>query len=151
MAIRRWDPLRDLVRLQQNMNRMFEDALAQSSATVGSDGGGGGAWQPPMDLFEESQRFVLRVDLPGIAASDVEGRGEAERLVLRGHRKADENVARDAYLRVERPSGTFALQVALPPSVDSGRIQASQRDGVLEVVLPKKTEELPGRIEVAGA
>ena len=91
---------------------------------------------------------MLRADLPGVGADAVEIEVEAEALVLRGERKTDATVPRESYLRVERPHGKFSIQVTLPPSVDRSAIRASARDGVLEVVLPKKEERAPGRMKI---
>jgi len=148
MAIQRWDPRRDLLDLQDRVSRLFEEALSRSGGGV--DGSAPvGAWKPPMDLFEEGHRYVLRADLPGVDASDVELHVEGGRLVLRGERRADAGVARESYLRVERPYGAFSAQVALPPSVDAGGIRATHRNGVIEIVLPKRKEAGASRIDVA--
>jgi HSP20 family protein len=148
MAIQRWNPRRDLARLQVDVNRMFEEVLGRSGAPDGAESARPGNWTPPLDLFEESGHFVLRADLPGLSPADVEIRIEQDRLLLTGERKSD----REAYLRMERPFGRFCAQVALPPSVDHERIHANHCNGVLEVVLPKKkkTDEAPSRIEVFG-
>lgn len=148
MAIQRWDPLKDLLQLRETMNRMFEDALARSSAG-GSDAIGTAAWTPPLDLLEEARRYVLRADLPGVESADLEVKVEDGRLTLRGQRKPDAELAHDAYLRIERPSGPFTLQLAIPPSVDAQQIEARHHNGVLEVVLPKRDAELSARINVA--
>jgi HSP20 family protein len=147
MAIQRWDPQRDLVRLQDNVNRMFEEVLGRSTAPDGGDRARPGDWRPPLDLCEEAGRFVLRADLPGVAPTDVEIRIEEGSLVLAGERRTEQ----EAYLRLERPFGPFSARVALPPSVDHDRIQANHHNGVLEVVLPKKREEAPSHIEVGGS
>jgi HSP20 family protein len=149
MAIQRWDPLRDLVQLQEKMNSMFEEALSRTVGPDGSDSATSAAWKPPLDLFEEPERYVLRADLPGISASDVQVQVEDGTLNLRGERKLDANVSREAYLRVERPYGRFSVQISLPPSVDQNGIEASHRNGVIEVVLPKKKESVPSRIEIS--
>jgi HSP20 family protein len=146
MAIQRWDPQRDLVQLQGHVNRMFEEVLGRSTSPDGGDRARPGDWRPPLDLFEEAGHFVLRADLPGVPPSDVEIRIEDNRLVLAGERKPEQQ----SYLRMERPFGRFSARVALPPSVDRNRIHANHRNGVLEIVLPKKREEGPSRIEVAG-
>jgi HSP20 family protein len=145
MAIQKWDPQRDLVRLQDNVNRMFEEVLGRSAAPDGGDRARPGDWKPPLDLFEEAGHYVLRADIPGVPPSDVEIRIEEGKLTLSGERKSDHA----AYLRLERPFGRFSAQVALPPSVDRERIHANHRNGVLEIVIPKKREEAPSRIEVA--
>jgi HSP20 family protein len=146
MAIQSWDPLRDLLQLQEKMNRLFEDALARSSGSTETLAAS--AWRPRMDLHEESRRYVLRADLPGISGSEVDIQVEEGSLVLRGERRMDPAVDRQAYLRVERPFGRFVAQIALPPSVDSQQIQATYRNGVLEVILPKRPTEGAGRVSV---
>ena len=146
MAIQRVDPVRDLVELQNKVNRLFEDTRSRSGSPEGMESTG---WRPSMDLFEAEDNYVLRADVPGVAAGGVEIHVENGRLHLRGERKMDATVARDAYLRVERPYGRFAVQVSLPPSVDRQGIRASHRGGVVEVLLPKKKEEAARHVEVS--
>ena len=145
MAIQRWDPQRDLVRLQENVKQMFEEVLGRSSSLGAAEPTAPGRWRPPLDLFEEAGHYVLRADLPGVMASEVEIKISNGNLILFGERKIDQ----EAYLRVERPSGRFSAQISLPPSVDRDRIQANHRNGVLEVVLPKRKHEQSSQIEVA--
>ncbi|HET9298633.1 MAG TPA: Hsp20/alpha crystallin family protein [Candidatus Polarisedimenticolaceae bacterium] len=148
MAIQRWDPVRDLMALQERMNRLFDDAFARSSGPREVEDLASGGFRPPVDLFETADRYVLRVDLPGVTPGEVELQAEGTHLLLRGERKMDGEVGRDSFLRLERPYGPFALQIALPPSVDRTGIQAAHRDGVLEVTLPKRREDGPARIKV---
>ena len=145
MAIQRWDPQRDLVRLQENVKQMFEEVLGRSSWQSSAERTTPADWRPPLDLLEEPGHYLLRADLPGVAASDVELKIENGTLLVYGERKIDQA----AYLRMERPAGRFSAQIALPPSVDRHGIHANHCNGVLEVVLPKRKEEVPSRIEVA--
>jgi len=147
MAIQRWDPRRDLVELQRRMKEMFDEALSRSAGGEGD--APGGAWKPPLDLFEEAQRYVLRADLPGVTPGDVELQVENGKLTIRGERRIDSGIARESYLRVERPHGPFAAQIQLPASVDAEAIQAIHRDGVIEVILPKRKTSTPSRIEIS--
>jgi len=150
MAIQRWDPLRDLIRLRDRVNEMFEETLSRSTPPGGAEAIESMGWRPAVDLFEEADRYLLRADLPGVTAQDVDVQIEDGHLVLRGERRMDTTVEREAYLRVERPYGRFRTQIALPPSVDRNRIQARHRNGVLEVTLPKKKNEPGiGRIDVS--
>ncbi len=149
MAIQRWDPLRDLLDLQDR----DEPPVRRRARALGGGVDGAalaGAWKPPIDLFEETDRYVLRADLPGVDVADVELQVEDGRLVLRGERRADAGVAREAYLRVERPHGPFALHRSRcrPRSMRTGS-EATHRNGVLEIVLPKRKEAGASRIEVA--
>lgn len=151
MAIQRWDPVRDLIRLQETVNRLFEDVLGRSSSPGGEEDTVPGGWHPALDLIEESGRYVVRADLPGVAPGEVDVLVEKGHLVLRGERRNDQGVAMNSYLRIERPRGRFSARLHLPASVDTQRIEASQQNGVLEILLPKRQEETAGTIEVAGA
>jgi HSP20 family protein len=146
MAIQRWDPQRDLVRLQESVKQMFEEVLGRSSWQDPAERSTPADWNPALDLLEEPGHYLLRADLPGVAPSDVELKIENGNLFVYGERK----MAQASYLRMERPTGRFSARVALPPSVDHQKIQANHCNGVLEVTLPKRQEEPPSRIEVAG-
>ena len=149
MAIQRWDPIRDLMQLQERMNRLFEEALARSTVPGPNGTPAAAGWKPPLDLYEEPERYVLRVDLPGIGPGEVELRVEDGQLSLCGERRIDGAVPRDAYLRVERPHGRFQVQLTLPPSVDWSGIQATHGNGVLEISLPKRRERTVTRMPIA--
>jgi HSP20 family protein len=148
MAIQRWDPMRDLVDLQSRIRRLFDDALTEGGVESGEPGEAA-AWRPPLDLFEDGDRYVLRADLPGVAPGDVEIQIEDGTLVLRGERHEDAGVSREQFLRVERPHGRFAAQMALPPSVDRESIKAIHGNGVIEIVLPKRRPKAPKVVRVA--
>ena len=149
MAIQRWDPQRDMIELQGRMNRLFDDALSRSIGSEPAENVGSTAWRPPVDLIEEPARYVLRADLPGVGASDIEIQVEDGKLLLRGERRQDPGVSRESCLRVERPQGRFAVQITLPPSVRHTAIRATHRNGVVEVLMPKRKDEPPSRIEVS--
>jgi HSP20 family protein len=150
MAIQRWDPMRDLVDLQSRIRRLFDDALTQGGDESG-EYGETGSWRPAVDLFEDGDRYLLRADLPGVAPGDVEIHIEEDTLILRGARHEEAGVPREQFLRVERPHGRFAAQMALPPSVDRDGIQATHGNGVIEIVLPKRRPRAPNRVRVASA
>ena len=148
MVIQRWDPVQDILRLQEKVNLLFDDILARSGGPPDAGALGTTAWKPPVDIVDQADSYHLRADLPGVAPSDVELEVQEDTLLLRGERRMDPSVPREAYMRTERPHGRFVLQVSLPPSVDRQGIQAIHRDGVLEVVLPKRKEETAGKIKV---
>ncbi len=149
MAIQRWEPLRDLLGLQEKVNRLFEESLARSGRLGTGDELRGAAWNPAVDLFETPDRYVLRADIPGTDGTGVELAVGENDVVLRGERRPDPAVPRESYLRLERPTGEFQLRVSIPASVDRRGIEASHRNGVLEVVLPKKKPEPQARIQVS--
>jgi len=149
VAIQRWDPQRDMIDLQGRMNRLFDEALSRSVGSEPAENLGSTAWRPPLDLIEEPARYLLRVDLPGVVATDIEIQVEDGKLVLRGERRLDQGLSRESYLRVERPQGRFSLNLTLPPSVQPSAIRATHRNGVVELILPKRKDEPPSRIEVS--
>jgi len=140
MAIQRWDPVRDLLQLQERLNQLFEDVLSRSGGTQETQPISATAWKPDLDLVEWDDRFEVRVDLPGVTQNDVRVDLEEDSLHIRGERRPDASTPREAYLRADRPKGKFHVHLALPPSVDRNRVQASHREGVLTVVLRKKEQ-----------
>jgi HSP20 family protein len=146
MAIDRWDPVRDLMHLRERVDDLFRDVLGRAGTVPEAETPG--IWRPPVDVFEQEGRYHLRVDLPGVMASDVTIEVEDGALRIRGERRPEAAVPRDAYLRAERPAGRFALSIALPPSVGASDIEARQKDGVLDVVLRRAGERANERRRV---
>jgi len=137
MVDAKWEPFRDLLTIQDRMNRLFQEGLGRR---LGQDETQTAQWSPPVDILESDERIVLRADLPGVPQEDVELRVEDGVLILRGHRKPPADVRPEDMHRSERPSGTFVRSFSLPQNIDLAAIRASQKNGVLEVVLPKKQE-----------
>ncbi len=149
MAIRRPDPIRAIAELQDRVNRLFEEVRGRSIPSDPDDVRAGG-WNPPVDLVEHDGGYVLRADLPGVDPGELRIQVEGDVLMLRGERRPEPGLPSEAYLREERPRGRFEVKLALPSSVDPSGIRASQRAGVLEVVLPSRraAEAAPIRVEV---
>jgi HSP20 family protein len=146
MTITRWDPLKDMLGLQERMNRLFEDSLSRSRGL--EEDLALGTWVPAVDIYEEPERIVLRADLPGIKPENVDIRVESNTLTLSGERRLERDVKRDNYHRVERQYGAFTRSFTLPGTVDAEKIRAEHRDGVLEISLPKREESRPKQIKV---
>jgi HSP20 family protein len=152
MAIVRWEPFRDLVSIQERMNRLFDEAFRSNPRANGEDDWAlGGSWAPAVDIYEQEGNIVLKAELPGVDAKNVDIHVENNVLTLRGERKFDHEVKRDNYHRVERAYGTFARSFTLPNVVDTERINAEYKDGVLRVTLPKKEEAKPKQISISVA
>ena len=150
MAIVRWEPFRDLVSIQERMNRLFDDAFRGSGRPAGEDDWAlGGSWAPAVDIYEQEGNIVLKAELPGVDAKDVDIRVENNVLTMSGERKLDNEVKRESYHRVERAYGSFARSFTLPSVVDADRIKAEFRDGVLRVTLPRKDEAKPKQISIS--
>jgi HSP20 family protein len=146
MTLTRWDPFRDLVGLQERMNRLFEDSLSRSKTT--DQEMAMGAWTPPVDIFETPELVILRADLPGIDQKDIDLRIENATLTLRGERKFLKEAKDEDYHRIERSYGNFSRSFQLPGSIDQTKISAVHKDGVLEVHLPKREDTKPKQIKV---
>ena len=145
MAIVRWEPFRDLISTQREFDRLFREAFSPAT--------GGGevstrTWAPPVDIYEDGDNLVLKAELPGINPDDVEVRVEDNTLYMKGERKFEKEVKEENYHRVERAYGTFARTFSLPNSIDSDKVAASYKDGVLTLTLPKKEEAKPKKIKI---
>jgi len=141
-----WNPLQDLVLLQDRMNRLFEDATQRRSQ---ADAGAGDQferadWTPASDIYETESGYLIAIDLPGIDRNALEIETDDNRLVVKGVREVSESRQH----RSERPRGKFLRTYSVPGSVDQAKIAAEYKDGVLQISLPKRTEQKPKRIDI---
>ena len=135
MGTIRWDPFKDLVSLQDKMNRLFESSLSKNLVT-GEDVAVG-AWSPPVDILESETEIILKAELPGIELDQVELNINGHILTIRGERRFSKESKPEQYHRLERFYGPFHRSFTLPNTVDKERVKAKLKDGVLEVNLPK--------------
>lgn len=145
MTTTRWDPFRDLMAIQDRMNRLFQETIARQR---GEEELELGQWSPAVDIYETGERIVLRADLPGLEQSEIEVRVDDNTLTLRGDRKAPSDVKPEDFHRAERPHGPFMRSFSLPQNVDQAGIRATHKNGVLEVVLPRRREAKATSIRV---
>jgi HSP20 family protein len=141
-----WNPLQDLVMLQDRMNRLFEDATQrrnQSDAAAG-DEFERADWTPASDIYETDSGYMIAMDLPGIDREALKIDIDDNRLVVKGTRAVAESRAS----RTERPRGKFLRTYSVPASVDQGKIAAEYKDGVLQISLPKRNEQKPKKIDI---
>ena len=137
-----WNPLQDLMVLQDRMNRLFEDATQRRSQS--DDEFERADWTPAADIYETESGFLLALDLPGIDRDALEIDVEDNRLIVKGTRTIDETRQH----RAERPRGKFLRSFSVPASVDQGKIGAEYKDGVLQIRLPKRSEQKPKKIDI---
>ena len=147
MAVVRWEPFRDLLTLQERMNRMFNESYRGRGGSE-DDWSLGGSWAPAVDIYEHEGNIVLTAELPGVDPKDVDVRVENNVLTLRGERKWNSDVQRESYHRVERAYGSFTRSFTLPNVVDTTNIKADFKDGMLRLVLPKREEAKPKQISI---
>ena len=146
MALVRWEPVRELSSLQNDMNRLFNTFF--DTPSTGNGGNTPRRWVPAMDLVETDEHFVLKADLPGLAEEDVNVEVEDNVLTVSGERKAEHEDKREGYVRVERSYGAFRRSLTLPEGVDPEGVSASFDKGVLEVRIPKPEERKPRRVAI---
>lgn len=146
MAIVRWsDPFREFAQLQDRMNRVFGDAYGRSDEGLMT----AGAWVPPVDIYQSGDHeLVLKAELPDMKREDIEITVDNGTLTVKGEKKFSAEVKEDQFHRVERRYGTFSRSFTLPQTIDSGRVSADYRDGVLTVKLPMREEAKPRQIKV---
>ena len=143
--ISRWDPFRDLLSIQRNMNDLIRDTLPTRSAAPVSRSE---TWAPPVDIHESAEAFTIAVELPGVKKEEVRLELKNESLTLCGERKPERDIREGAH-RIERVYGPFLRSFNLPSHINSSAVKAAFRDGVLEIVLPKVEAAKPRQIDIA--
>jgi HSP20 family protein len=145
MNIVRFDPFREMAVLHDRVNRVFGDLSRRFDDDVTARG----AWVPPVDIYENDQHeLVLKAELPDLKREDIDIRVENNALTLSGQKKAEEEVNEDRYHRIERTYGHFSRTFSLPNTVDTGKIAAEYKNGVLTVRLPQREDARPKQIQV---
>ena len=142
MSLIRWDPFREFNTLPRLGGFFDKDWEAPMSTTK---------WNPSVDIFENETAVVIKAELPGMNAKDIDVRLENNVLVLKGERHFEKETKEENYHRIEREYGAFARSVALPTAVDGDKVTAEYKDGILKVVLPKKEERESRPIKVVVA
>ena len=142
--VERWEPFR-VSDIQGEMNRLFDNFFGQAPmATAARER----MWAPPVDVRENKDNLVLAFEIPGVREKDVTVSITGDLLTVKGERGFDREIKDESYHRVERLYGKFERMVQLPMSVQSDKVRASYRDGVLEVTLPKAEEVKPKEIKI---
>ena len=132
--------VRDLNRLQEKINRVFEENLRLIRARVPREKPGVGVWSPPVDIYETEDSIVVKAELPGMKKEEIKIEVKGDVLNLRGERKLLKSNKENTCHLVERFYGSFSRNFNLPMVVDQSRAKATYKNGVLEVKLPKRVE-----------
>ena len=137
------NPLRELFDLQRGINQLFDANLEVPRENVALK-----AWTPAVDIYEDENAFLIKLELPEINRDDVKVSLNENTLSISGERRVENEEKRENYHRVERSYGQFYRSFTLPPNVDAAAINAQFKDGVLRLTLPKREEAKPKQIEV---
>jgi HSP20 family protein len=139
-----WLPFEQLANVREEMNRLFETPLGDAVQSPDLFGG----WTPAVDLYEDNDHLIVRVELPGMNKESIDISLHEGVLTVAGERKAEELPAGSEAYRSERFYGRFQRTLDLPKPVEADRVSAHYRDGILTITLPKTEEAKPRQIEV---
>jgi HSP20 family protein len=142
MAITRWDPFREAVTLQNRVNSLFRNLNEEDAPLAAAN------FVPPVDIYEDAEKVVLKVEVPGIDQKDLDVRVEGNTLTVKGERKFEAEEKEKNFHRIERSYGSFFRAFTLPATVETENIKASYNAGVLKLELKKTPEAQPKQIKV---
>ncbi len=136
----KWDPFKDLLSLQDKINRLFEDSLTRIHFRDNELSFG--TWSPPSDVYETAKKIVVKMELPGMDPADFHVSVHSQNLIVKGERRFKKDVKQEKFHRVERVYGSFQRIFPLPDSADTSHIEAKFSNGVLEITIPKIEEKV---------
>ncbi len=136
------DPFGLLTDLQDDFGRLFSPLARQGRKE------GWGDFVPSIEVEEDANQFTLHLEAPGMERKDLDISVEGNTLTVKGERKVEEKKREKGYFYSERRYGTFQRSIQLPAEVESDKIKANYKDGVLEVVIPKSEKAKPKQIKV---
>ena len=146
MDLVKWSPMREMATLNDRINRMFGDTFFHTG--FGDELSDLGTWHPSVDIFDDSDKIVIKAELPGIDKKNISIDVKDRILTLSGEREAENEVKEEIYYRKERSYGRFQRAFTLPHGLDAGKIKADYTDGVLKIEIPKPEEEKPKQITI---
>jgi HSP20 family protein len=138
-TLTRWRPFEDFGDLRTRLDRLFEDMVGEGNRRD---------WTAAVDIVRDKDKLVLRADMPGIKPDDVKIEVRDDILTVSGKHEEEKEEQNKDYVRRERRYGSFSRSIALPAGVDADRIDATCKDGVLEVTIPMPEEKEPKAVEV---
>jgi HSP20 family protein len=139
-----FDPFRNF---EERMRRFFGEAV-DPFGNMGEENWSVATWSPACDIYETANEIVVKTELPEVKKEDVQVSVDNNVITIRGERKFSEETKRENYHRLERSYGEFTRSFTLPNFIDTGKINAEFKDGILRVTLPKREEVKPKQVEV---
>jgi len=144
MAITRWDPFRGVVVFENRFNSLFPELKElKLESTVKA-----GKFVPAVDIYEDAEKVVLKLEVPGVEEKDLDIRVEGRTLTVKGERKFENEEKEENFHRIERHFGSFHRSFTLPTTVDTENVKAGYTAGVLKLELTKKPEAQPKQVKV---
>jgi HSP20 family protein len=145
MDLIQWRPFREVSRLRNEMDRLWDDYFGPGRRALQPMEE---AWLPAVDVSETGDKITVKAEIPGMEAKDIEISMVGDTLTIKGEKKVEREEKEENYHMVERSYGSFSRAMKLPAMVDSDKVEATYKNGVLTVVLPKKEEVKPKAIEI---
>lgn len=148
MDLIQWRPFREIARLRQEMDRLWDEyfgtgrrALQPLEET----------WVPAVDVAETADKITVKAEIPGMEPKDIEISMVGDTLTIKGEKKVEREEKEENYHLIERSYGSFSRSMKMPAAVDPDKVEATYKNGVLTIVLPKKEEVKPKTIEIKTA
>jgi len=146
MNLVRWSPFNDMLYFKNRLNRLFDESIFPTHRA--DDTAGLSNWNPVVDIFDQDGNIVITAELPGVDKENVTVDIKERLLTLSGERSGESEVKEDNYYRRERVYGRFERSFTLPGNVDSEKITAEFKDGVLKIEVPKPADMSPKQITI---
>lgn len=146
-GLERWDPFREFESIQEQMNRLFSSAFGRGGL-LAEEEGQAGAWAPTVDVVDAKDRLRIKAELPGLKKDDIQVSVEDSSVVISGEKKEEKEQKEEGFIRRESTYGSFYRSIPLPSGADPNKIDASYKDGVLELTIPKSEQAKPKQITV---
>lgn len=138
----RWEPFRDMLSLRADMDRLFTTLFGQAPEERE------GFWAPVVDIEEDNENILVKAEIPGMKKEDIKVSVQGNMLNITGERKQESEVKSKTFHRVERSYGRFSRMITLPTDVDSDKVKASYKDGILSITMPKPESVKPRHVDV---
>jgi HSP20 family protein len=153
MAIERWRPFEAFRELEQRMEDLMRypvsvlrrPLLGWRVPTEGL------AWTPALEMYEKSDKFIVRLEVPGLKKEDIDISFTGDTLTVTGERKIESEVKDEDYYSCEFSYGKFSRSLTIPSGVKAEKVEASYENGILEITLPKAEEAKPKKVEIKGS
>lgn len=137
MELMEWKPFREVARLRREMDRLWDEYFGPGRRALRPLEA---EWAPAVDVSETADQVLVRAEVPGMEAKDIDISLSGDILTIKGEKKSEREERDENYHLVERSYGSFARSLRLPVSVDPDKIEAAYKQGVLTITCPKKEE-----------
>ena len=140
-----WKPFREVSRLRREMDRLWDEFFGPGRRAFRPLGA---EWAPAVDVSETADQVVIKAEVPGVEAKDIDISLSGDVLTIKGEKKSEREEKKENYHLVERSYGSFTRSLRMPAAVEADKIEANYKQGVLTVTCPKKEEAKPKAIEI---